>query len=127
MANRSPFRLVAADAVQQIQHRVLRVLRVSRAACRPASCGAVPTVFESYSTISSWPCGIPSRLALNPAGRIGERRLVVGPQVDGPAESTRTAGPRRGGASAGRAAAAGGAAGAWCGRQTSGTSGAQTP
>ncbi len=35
-----PFRLVAADAVQQVEHRVLLLGRVARAACRPASCGS---------------------------------------------------------------------------------------
>ena len=81
-----PFRLVAADAVQQIEHRILLVRASSRAACRPASCGAVPTVFESYSIISSLPCGIPSRFALNARRRIGKRRNVVGLQDDGSAK-----------------------------------------
>ena len=66
----------------------------------------MPTVFESYSTVSSLPRSMPSRRASKPAGAGGKRALSSGPSATGGPKPGR---PR---AAGGRAALSAGAAAA---------------
>ena len=93
MAEALPFRLVAADAVQQVQHRVFLLRRVARRrvdlhlAGRADGLGVVGDHLQ-----------LPVRhvlaLRVEPGGRIGERGHVVGVQHDRAAASPGRAGGR---------------------------------
>ena len=102
-----PLRLVAADAVQQVEDRVLRVGASSRAACRRSSCAACRP--SSSRTRSSPACraGSLSRRSKIAAGASGKAGTSSGCSTDG----LRHPRPRRLRDCPG--AGAGGAVGSW--------------
>ena len=78
-----PLRLVAADAVQQIEDRVFLVRGVARRRI-DLHLAPRPTDLESYSIISSLPCGISARFALMLAGGSGYACTSSGFSTMGP-------------------------------------------